>query len=385
MRSRHRRPGGGRRAPGPQPRPNPPLTTAGWRLAGGATAFGLLVAAFSPPGTAPPPLPVVVALPSPSPTPTPTPTESPTPIGPPSPLTGLPTDPDLLDRRVVAVKIDNHADARPQAGLNVADAVIELPVESGLTRFIALFHSTDFDRVGPVRSARPTDPTLVRPLDATLLVSGGQRWILNVIRDAGVPLFVDVGDGVTFRVNDRAAPNDLYADTAALRAAADQREIGDLPPRPWLLRTSQAASLGGAPVHDVQIPFSDETTVDWRLRDGRWVRNHNGAVHQTVTVAASLEQVQVDHLIVLSAAVWTARNPVDGGGVPALTTTGTGSAWVVVSGDQPRVIEATWSRTAIEDLVVLRGADGEEVAVPPGRVWVSWLPDTRSPRFDVAR
>ena len=72
-------------------------------------------------------------------------------------INGLPAEDDLVDRRVVAVKIDNHPNARPQSGLDVADAVYEVLVEAGLTRFIALFHQSDADHVGPNRSGRPTD------------------------------------------------------------------------------------------------------------------------------------------------------------------------------------------------------------------------------------
>ena len=78
--------------------------------------------------------------------------------GPIAPISGLPVeDETLAARRVIAVKVDNHPDARPQSGLNDADGVIEIIVEGGFTRFIALFHTTDTDYVGPIRSVRPTD------------------------------------------------------------------------------------------------------------------------------------------------------------------------------------------------------------------------------------
>ena len=35
-------------------------------------------------------------------------------------INGLPADDDLIDRRVVAVKIDNHLKARPQSALQSA-------------------------------------------------------------------------------------------------------------------------------------------------------------------------------------------------------------------------------------------------------------------------
>ena len=41
-------------------------------------------------------------------------------------------------RRVLAVKIDNIVYARPQTGLGSADIVYVLPVEGGLSRFMAI-------------------------------------------------------------------------------------------------------------------------------------------------------------------------------------------------------------------------------------------------------
>ena len=52
-------------------------------------------------------------------------------------INGLPADDRAVDRRVVAVKIDNHPKARPQSALQSADAVYEILVEGGITRVIA--------------------------------------------------------------------------------------------------------------------------------------------------------------------------------------------------------------------------------------------------------
>ncbi|MEI6591243.1 MAG: DUF3048 domain-containing protein, partial [Actinomycetes bacterium] len=52
-------------------------------------------------------------------------------------------------------KIDNIADARPQAGLNQADVVFDEMVEGGLTRLLAVWHSRIPELLGPVRSVRP--------------------------------------------------------------------------------------------------------------------------------------------------------------------------------------------------------------------------------------
>src|SRR5689334_13298629 len=55
----------------------------------------------------------------------------------------------------VAVMIDNHTAARPQAGLSKASIVYEALAEGGIPRFMAVFARTDVPLIGPVRSTRP--------------------------------------------------------------------------------------------------------------------------------------------------------------------------------------------------------------------------------------
>src|SRR5919205_451245 len=59
------------------------------------------------------------------------------------PLTGLPHDPSAPVRAALIVKIDNAPKARPQAGINDADVVVEEGVEGGVTRFATLYQSHD--------------------------------------------------------------------------------------------------------------------------------------------------------------------------------------------------------------------------------------------------
>ena len=63
---------------------------------------------------------------------------------------------------MLAVKIDNIVYARPQTGLQSADLVYVIPVEGGLTRFMAVYSSHIPPVVGPVRSARQSDLDLLR-------------------------------------------------------------------------------------------------------------------------------------------------------------------------------------------------------------------------------
>jgi hypothetical protein len=128
--------------------------------------------ATSTPTSSPTPTTTHTFTSTPSPTLTPTHTPTPTPIiyGPESfppginPLTGLQVDdPNLLNRRPIAVKIVNYPRyVRPQWGLAQADNIYEYYIEQGITRYIAIYYSQDVERVGPVRSGRYFDEHIFR-------------------------------------------------------------------------------------------------------------------------------------------------------------------------------------------------------------------------------
>src|SRR4029078_2856885 len=100
-----------------------------------------------------------------------------------APLTGLPRDPAAPVRAALIVKIDNAPKARPQAGINDADIVVEEGVEGGVTRFATLFHSKDAASVGPVRSARSTDLLFAQQLGRPLFsYSGANAVFAELVR-----------------------------------------------------------------------------------------------------------------------------------------------------------------------------------------------------------
>src|SRR5260370_931943 len=76
-----------------------------------------------------------------------------------SPFTG---EPVKALGRVIVVKIDNIADARPPANLTSADIVYLLPVEGGLSRIFAVYSSRIAKVIDPVRRAREDDLALLR-------------------------------------------------------------------------------------------------------------------------------------------------------------------------------------------------------------------------------
>ena len=294
-----------------------------------------------------------------------------------SPLTGLPVDePETLDRRALVIKIDNHANARPQSGLPHADAVVELPVE-GITRLVAVFHTDDVAELGPIRSMRPTDWQVAALFGGPLVISGGQDWVIARNRNNGAELIGDVGRPYTFRVSFRSAPHNLYANTAELRDLADDRGYDDDPPLPiWtfgdLPEDAEAAT-------EIRLAFSDSLIADWTWTGIDYVRETNGVPHEWVDKLGERSQISADTLVVLQMRTYLAQPPPGGGVAQAVESIGSGTAWVFADG---RVVEGRWRRARAADGFTLTTPDGEALGVPPGRSWISFFPTGNTPEWD---
>lgn len=288
-----------------------------------------------------------------------------------APLNGLPVDDEsLLDRRVVAVKIDNHPIARPQSGLLEADAVMELLVEGGFTRFISLWHTTDVDALGPVRSGRPTDPTVIRPTGAVLVISGAQPWVAGRIVNAGVNI---LGEGPgTYRISSRFAPHNLYASTNSLRDAADARGFPDEFQGP-VYEIGAWDELPDAEATRIEFSWDPTHTNSWVYEDGVYRRFEGSSAHEWLDQDGNQQQIAVDVIVVLQGEKYTASGS-SGSAVPATNTVGSGAAQVFYQG---RVAEGTWSRSDITEPFVLTDATGAPLLVPPGLPWINVFPSQR--------
>lgn len=289
-------------------------------------------------------------------------------------INGLPAESDdLIERRAVAVKIDNHANARPQSGLEVADAVYEVLVEGGITRFIALFHQSDVDYVGPNRSGRPTDAELIRPLAVPFQISGAQPWVQQIFREKDLFMVYDNGT-TTYRMRHRRAPHNLYSSTLLIRDWADEEGWPDEPPPPLFVYGEEPTELeGDASEITLQYSASFVGSWTWDAVTGTYLRFTEGQPHMWVDADDNEGQVAFDTIVVLTAERYSARGS-SGSSVPALHTIGQGDAMVFHHGGY---LTGTWEREDDTEMIRIFTADGDEIVLPPGRVWVSVFPNDR--------
>jgi len=289
-------------------------------------------------------------------------------------INGLPGEDGTGERRIIAVKIDNHPSARPQSGIEVADAAYEVLVEGGLTRFIAMFQQSDTDYLGPNRSGRPTDSALMASLDGAFQISGAQSWVQNIFERDGVHVVYDNG-ATTYRTSHRSAPHNLYTSTPDIRDYADDRGWPDTLPAPLFVygheptETTESAEV-------ITFDWSDQPDVVWEWDGEQYLRFNGNVAHQWINRDAESGQVAFDMLVVMKADQYIAKDPSgQGSSVPAMTTTGSGEALVFHSAG---VFEATWERETVQDMIRVVDEDGNDVILPPGRVWINVFPDHRT-------
>ena len=298
-----------------------------------------------------------------------------------SPLTGKEIPPELwLNRpkRVLAFKIDNNINARPQSGLQEADSVFEILVEGGMTRFLAFFLDNTSKYLGPIRSARPTDPTVVRPYDGTLVVSGATDGLIPTIRELGVPVLEEVTAPAMFRIGSRKAPHNLYADTELVREVVDSRGFKFLQPGPQPLYPfgfNQNNWDSGA--NKITIQYSEFTTVIWKLDGNRYSRfiidayssDKYAVAHNFISQDGNYSDIlSTETIVVIQGALYKDKATT----LPSILTVGIGDLFIFNDG---KYVQGNWRRTDISENFEFFDLNQNPIEVPPSSQWIHVIPN----------
>lgn len=292
-----------------------------------------------------------------------------------SPLTGEPTDQDVLDQPPLMIKVDNAPQARPQAGLDAADVVYEEVVEAGVTRFFAIFQRQLPEAVGPIRSARPVDAQLLHGYGPSVFAySGARDDVIPLLRETPAVILTE-GNAGFFRDGGRRAPHNLYVDAAATRAAGEDRgaepidDVGwvfeEEPPGGELACPSDAQDCDDPGVA-VSIAMSSRFRTGWTYDAdaGRYRRQQNGEPY-TVTGSG---RVGAANVVVLDARHYLGAPSCYGEPCPE-TDVVTDDAAAIVLRDGARY-EARWRKPSQDAPLELLTTDGQPFPLAPGPTWI---------------
>jgi hypothetical protein len=302
--------------------------------------------ATSSPEPAPPP-----TTPAPAPPPAPT-------VNPLTGLEGVPSGP------VIAAKIDDTANARPQIGIDAADVVYIEQAEGGLTRLIAVYASQK-PEIGPVRSVRASDPELLAQYgNIAIVASGGAGHALEAVANSSL---VDAQYGTVpdayYRSSSRSAPYNVIANLTTLSGlvqAGGSKDIGlhwaasdpRLAASPPVARVDTAVGSTG-----VAFVYDGTTNRFVREIDGRLQAAASGAPVATPNVIIQFCQVQPDY------------EDIDVNGSPSsyTNTIGTGRAVLLRDG---HYIDGTWTRGSLDSVTSYADGAGQPLLLAPGGTWV---------------
>ena len=286
-----------------------------------------------------------------------------------SPFTG---EPIKSLQRVLAVKIDNIVYARPQTGLTAADIIYVLPVEGGLTRFMAIFSSHVPPIIGPVRSARQTDINLLRQFGRPgFAFSGAQSYLLPYVERARIVDLYANRVGGYFRGSGRPAPYNLYARSSALLAeskkASKAHNIGF---------TFGAAPPGGRVIKSKSVTYPAASyTFRWSPKIKHWLVWIDGS--RAMTTGGR----QLDPATVVIQYTTVARSPFKEYGVrpPFAQSLFNGHATILRDG---REYQALWRRPHWNHGTAFTTLNGKPMNFARGQVWVLLVAKNKIGRFN---
>ncbi len=127
--------------------------------------------------------------------------------------------------RPIAVMIDNHSGAWPQANLNKAYLVYEIIVEGGETRLMAVFKGQDLEKIGPIRSSRHYFLDYALENDAIYVHHGWSPQAQSDISTLNVNNINGIQESSNdfWRVKDKQSPHNMFTSTASILKIAERK------------------------------------------------------------------------------------------------------------------------------------------------------------------
>ena len=275
--------------------------------------------------------------------------------------------------RPIAVMIDNHNQAWPQAGLNKAYLVYEAIVEGGETRLMALFKGVTVDKIGPVRSSRHYFLDYAMENDAIYAHFG---WSPQAQSDI-TKYSIDNINGITesestfWRVKDKASPHNAVTSTEALLKAAKSKRYKTTSDKKSVLNytTDEVNLEDGQGATSVTIPHSTLQTVKYEYDEQNQVYKRY-ARKKAQTDWDTGNSITTKNIIITFCDNYTLPDSEDKGR-QGLKNTGTFDGYYITNGKAIKIKcikEARNTQTKYQDL------QGNEIKVNDGNTWINICP-----------
>lgn len=275
--------------------------------------------------------------------------------------------------RPIAVMIDNHKDAMPQAGLNDAYIVYEMIVEGGETRLMALFKGKELEKIGPIRSSRHYFLDYALENDAIYVHYG---WSPQAERDI-TKLGVNNVNGLVqsskdfWRVKDKSAPHNAVSATKNILSIAKAKGYSlESNKKSVLNYVTEDVNLESSQVaNKFSIKYSDYNTVSY---------TYNSETKKYLRYSRNTKQVDWDTKedvfaknIIITFVRNSTLNDGENKGRQTLDNVGTREGYYITNG---KAIKIKCEKKSRKEQTVYKDMQGNEIKVNDGNTFIQICP-----------
>lgn len=277
--------------------------------------------------------------------------------------------------RSYAVMINNLDAARKyQSGLQDAYIVYEIIVESGITRFMAIFKDQDTARIGSVRSSRDYYLDYVLENDAIYVHYGWSPQAQSDITTLKINNINGLYDSAFWREDlPIAYEHTAFTSMAKIESMAAKKEYRTTTTKDTLLNYSVeeidlSQDENSEVANIVSIKYSNviTSTYAYNTEDNLYYRSVNGKKH--VDYETKKQYTTKNIIIVYADNDDLAGDTKDR---QTLDNIGTGNGYYITDG---YAIPITWSKSSRSAQTVYKKSNGEEIDVNDGNTYIQIAP-----------
>ena len=275
--------------------------------------------------------------------------------------------------RPIAVMIDNHEDAWPQANLNKAYIVYEIIVEGGETRLMAVFKGQDLEKIGPIRSSRHYFLDYAMENDALYVHYG---WSPQAQSDISSYKVNNINGLVQsekdfWRAKDKYAPHNAVSNTKNILKIAEANKYRLTSNADSILNyvTDEVNLENGEYAQKVTIPFSTLQTVSYEYDEENKVYKRY-ARKELQTDWDSGEAITAKNIIITFAENYTLSDS-ENKGRQGLKNIGLKDGYYITNG---KAIKITCEKTSRTEETIYRNLEGETIDVNDGNTFIEICP-----------
>lgn len=291
-------------------------------------------------------------------------------------LTGMPDlTEEAMGKRPVAVMVNNVKAAFPQYGIAQADIIFEIPVEGGLTRFMAMYGDyTQVPKICSVRSCRPYFPAISEGFDAVYVNWGMMDEVKSYVKTLGLTQYDGKSNDGGLFSRDSARRNAGYSlehtsvfdGTRLAEVMASEGKRTDIEEDKQdtafsFYGLNEQVVPNGEACTVVNVDFgSAEATLVYDETTNTYLKEYNGSA-QIDGVTGT--QLAFTNVLVLETQIKTASN-----GIHRDVNWHGGNGYYISNGAVQKI---TWSKANEQSRILLFDEVGNELTINRGKSYIA--------------